>query len=80
LFHAIKHFYKTVVEIEGINCDKIARFKYKNKIIPEKRPYTKEEISNLMDVATDLRDKAMFLVAASSAQEEMQYSHSELET
>lgn len=66
VFHAIKHFYKTVVEMEGINWDKIARFKGEKKLTIEKRPYTKDEIYRLLNAATDLRDKAMILVAASS--------------
>ncbi len=65
-FHAIKHYYKTTVELEGINWDKIARFKGENKTTIEKRPYTKEEIYKLINVAADLRDKAMILLAASS--------------
>ncbi|MPZ07684.1 MAG: tyrosine-type recombinase/integrase [Nitrososphaeraceae archaeon] len=66
VFHAIKHFYKTVVELEDINWDKIARFKGENKTTIEKRPYTKDEIYKLLNAAADLRDKAMILVAASS--------------
>lgn len=66
VFHAIKHFYKTVVELERINWDKIARFKGEYKTMIEKRSYTRDEICKLLNAATDLRDKAMILVATSS--------------
>lgn len=52
--------------MEGINWDKVATFKGENRITIEKRPYTKDEIYKLLNAATDLRDRAMILVAASS--------------
>jgi len=60
---AISHFYEMNDVI--INWRELKKFKGRHRNITEDRPYTRDEIKKLVDVAP-LRDKAIILLMASS--------------
>jgi integrase len=60
---AISHFYEMNDVV--INWRKLKKFKGRHRNIIEDRPYTRDEIKKLVDVAP-LRDKAIILLMASS--------------
>jgi site-specific recombinase XerD len=53
-------------DIEDINWPKIKRFKGEFYTVADDRPYTRQEISKLVNSATSLRDKAIILLLSSS--------------
>ena len=60
---AVSHFYQMNDVI--INWRKLKKFKCKHRTVIEDRPYTRDEIKRLVNLAS-LRDKTMILLMASS--------------
>jgi site-specific recombinase XerD len=62
---AIQHFFE-INDYEGINWKKVKKFKGEFYTMVDDRPYTREEISTLIDNAHSLRNKAIILLFGSS--------------
>lgn len=62
---AVQHFFE-INDFEGINWKKVKKFKREYYTIVDDRPYTRDEISTLIDNAHSLRNKAIILLFSSS--------------
>ncbi len=62
---AIKHFFD-MNDFVGINWKKVSKYMGEFYTVAEDRPYTREEIRQLVNAAHSIRDKAIILLLSSS--------------